>query len=66
VATRKVPKFRITHEEQIPVEMEIEGELVRLWQLDEVAIGKVRRAFGDKPSPIPGVEFYYEEGLSVR
>lgn len=66
VTTRKIPKWRVVDESAIPLEMDIDGERVRLWEVIGAAVTKVRGKYGDKPSPIPGIEFYYEEGLSVR
>lgn len=66
IVTRKVPKWRVVDESAIPLEMDIDGERVRLWEVIGAAVTKLRGKYGDKPSPIPGIEFYYEEGLSVR
>lgn len=64
VRTRMHPKWRVTDESQVPLEIVFEGQVERLWLLNEGLIGRIRRAAGDAPSPIPGVEFYFEEGLS--
>jgi len=63
---RKVPKYRVVNEELIPLEIKVDGEIIECWVLNEAAIGKLRRSYGDKPSPIPGIEFYYDETLGVR
>lgn len=66
MTTRRIPKWRIIDEQQVPLEMDIDGERVRLWEIVGAAITKVRAKCGEKPSPIPGVEFYYDEGLNIR
>lgn len=68
VGTMKVPKWRVTDESQIPMTIMLPagGESEPLWVLNEAYITKLRRDAKDQPSPIPGVEFYYDETNTVR
>ena len=68
VSTMKVPKWRVTDETAIPMTIILStgAESEPLWVLNEAAITRLRRAAGEAPSPIPGVEFYYDEVNTVR
>ena len=67
VTTTKVPKWRVVDANAIPMSCLVDGqESEDLFILNESYIGKLRRSYGDKPSPIPGIEFYYDETLGVR
>lgn len=67
VTTIKVPKWRVVDAAAIPMSCLVDGqESEDLFILNESYIGKLRRSYGDKPSPIPGIKFYYDETLDVR
>ena len=70
----KVPRWRVVDESKVPMTIIFEqggkfpkgSESRPLWVLNDSAITEIRRAWGDQPSPIPGIEFYYDETNTVR
>lgn len=60
--TTTLRKWRVVDEAKIPYYF---GD-ANLWLLNEVTIGKIRREYGDLPSPIPGIEFYSETTVVGR
>ena len=70
----KVPRWRVVDESKVPMTIIFEqggkfpkgSESRPLWVLNDSAITEIRRSWGDQPSPIPGIEFYYDETNTVR
>ena len=70
----KVPRWRVVNESLVPMTIIFEqggkfpkgSESRPLWVLNDSAITEIRRSWGDQPSPIPGIEFYYDETNTVR
>lgn len=61
--TMRVPRWRCTDPGAVPYEY----AGTKLWMLNDAGIGTIRRGAGvEAKSPIPGIEFYYDETTVVK
>ena len=61
--TMRVPRWKCSDPSQVPYEY----NGVKLWLLNDAGIGTLRRGAGvEAQSPIPGIEYYYDETTVVK